>query len=223
MKGKLITIEGLDGSGKGTQTELLYQALCTRGLPVKKISFPRYESDSSALVKMYLAGRFGAKPGDVNAYAASTFFAVDRFASYREDWQAFYEAGGIVLADRYTTANAVHQCSKLEQEEWPVFLDWLFDLEYGRIGLPAPDAVFFLDMEPAVSQKLMTGRYHGEESKKDIHEKDVAYLARSRTAALYCTERLGWQHVRCDNGTDPLPIPQIHETILNRVLELLEA
>ena len=221
MKGKLITIEGLDGSGKGTQTELLYQALCARGLPVKKISFPRYERDSSALVKMYLAGRFGDKPGDVNAYAASTFFAVDRFASYREDWQAFYEAGGIVLADRYTTANAVHQCSKLEQEEWPVFLDWLFDLEYARIGLPAPDAVFFLDMKPEVSQKLMTGRYHGEEAKKDIHEKDVAYLTRSRTAALYCTERLGWQHVRCDDGAEPLPIPQIHETILNRVLELL--
>lgn len=221
MKGKLITIEGLDGSGKGTQTELLYQALCARGLPVKKIAFPRYESDSSALVRMYLAGRFGDKPGDVNAYAASTFFAVDRFASYREDWQAFYEDGGIVLADRYTTANAVHQCSKLEEAQWPVFLDWLFDLEYARIGLPAPDAVFFLDMKPEVSQKLMTGRYHGEESKKDIHEKDVAYLNRSRTAALYCTERLGWQHIRCDNGAEPLPIPQIHETILNRVLELL--
>ena len=130
-------------------------------------------------------------------------------------------AGGIVLADRYTTANAVHQCSKLEEAQWPVFLDWLFDLEYARIGLPAPDAVFFLDMKPEVSQKLMTGRYHGEEAKKDIHEKDVAYLTRSRTAALYCTERLGWQHVRCDDGAEPLPIPQIHETILNRVLELL--
>ncbi len=221
MKGKLITIEGLDGSGKGTQTRLLYEALAQRGIPVKKVSFPRYESDSSALVRMYLEGRFGEKPGDVNAYAASTFFAVDRFASYREDWQTFYEAGGIVLADRYTTANAVHQCSKLPQEDWPVFLDWLFDLEYARIGLPAPDLVFFLDMDPAVSQKLMTGRYHGEEAKKDIHEKDLEYLARSRAAALYCTDHLGWRHIRCDHGGEPLPISEIHAQIMETVAPLL--
>ena len=221
MQGKLITIEGLDGSGKGTQTRLLFEALSARGLPVRKVSFPRYESDSSALVRMYLSGAFGEKPGDVNAYAASAFFAVDRFASYRQDWQSFYAQGGIVLADRYTTANAVHQCSKLPQEEWDAFLTWLSDFEYTKLGLPAPDAVFFLDMSLQVSQRLMTGRYQGCESRKDIHEKDVAYLARSRQAALYCVQRLGWRQVRCDDGCTPFPVEDIHAQLLGQVQALL--
>ena len=221
MKGKLITIEGLDGSGKGTQTQLLVETLRQQGRQVRLVSFPRYDKASSALVRLYLAGQFGQKPGDVNAFAASAFFAVDRFASYKEDWKDFYDAGGIVIADRYTTANAVHQCSKLPRQAWDDYLDWLFDLEYARMGLPVPDAVFFLDMPPEVSQKLMTGRYHGEEAKKDIHEKDVAYLAHSREAAVYCTEKLGWQHVVCSDGGQPRPIADIHDEIMARVLPLL--
>ncbi len=221
MNGRLITIEGLDGSGKGTQTGLLFDALARQSLPVKKVSFPRYTSDASAPVRMYLAGDFGKKPGDVNAYAASAFFAVDRFAAWRQDIQPFYQAGGIVLADRYTTSNAIHQCSKLPESQWDEFLAWLFDLEYTRMGLPAPDLVFYLDMDPAVSQKLMTGRYQGDEGKKDIHEKDLEYLARSRAAARYCADKLGWQRIACDNGTDPLPLQTIHRQILARVQALL--
>ena len=182
-KGKLIVIEGLDGSGKATQAKRLVEQLQAQGKQVRKVSFPAYESDSSALVKMYLAGQFGKDPSDVNAYAASTFYAVDRFASYKTEWGRFYEDGGIVVADRYTTSNAVHQCSKLPEEEWDSFLEWLFAFEYQLMGIPAPDAVVYLRVDPAVSQKLMTGRYQGDESKKDIHESNLDYLARSRRAA----------------------------------------
>lgn len=195
--GRLIVIEGLDGSGKATQAKLLCEALESRGLPVRKVSFPNYESDSSALVKMYLAGQFGTDPNAVNAYAASSFFAVDRFAGFKKDWGGFYEEGGIVVADRYTTSNAVHQCSKLPREEWDAYLDWLFDFEYRLMGIPAPDAVVYLQVDPEVSQKLMTGRYQGDESKKDIHESNRGYLDKSRQAAEYCAQRLGWKTVRC--------------------------
>ena len=141
-KGRLLVIEGLDGSGKATQAKLLAAHLAESGRRVMEITFPDYESDSSALVKMYLSGRFGDKPDDVNPYAASSFYAVDRYASYKTKWGSFYEAGGIVIADRYTTSNAVHQCSKLPPEQWNDFLRWAVYYEYRLLGLPAPDAVF---------------------------------------------------------------------------------
>ena len=196
-RGKLIVLEGLDGSGKATQAKRLAAALAAEGRPVREITFPNYESDSSALVRMYLAGQFGEKPDDVNAYAASSFYAVDRYAGYKADWGKFYEEGGILIADRYTTSNAVHQCSKLPPEQWEEFLHWLFDYEFRLLGLPAPDRVIYLQVDPAVSQKLMTQRYHGDETKKDVHEKDTEYLARSRRAAEYCAEHLGWATVHC--------------------------
>ena len=171
--GKLIVLEGLDGSGKATQSRLLTAALEREGRRVRRISFPDYESNASWPVRMYLGGEFGPKPEDVNAYAASVLYAVDRFASYRKDWGEFYRDGGILIADRYTTSNAVHQCSKLPREEWDGYLDWLFDLEYRKIGIPAPDAVFYLEVDPAVSQRLLSGRYQGDEGKKDIHERDA--------------------------------------------------
>ena len=150
-KGKLLVLEGLDGSGKATQAKLLAAHLAGSGRRVMEITFPDYESDSSALVKMYLSGQFGDKPDDVNPYAASSFYAVDRYASYKTKWGSFYEAGGIVIADRYTTSNAVHQCSKLPPEQWDDFLRWAFDYEYRLLGLPAPDAVVYLQVDPVVS------------------------------------------------------------------------
>ena len=221
-KGKLIAIEGLDGSGKATQAKLLAGYLAAQGLAVREVSFPDYGSDSSALVKMYLAGQFGQHPDDVNAYAASSFYAVDRYASYKKDWGSFYENGGIVIADRYTTSNAVHQCSKLPPEQWEEFLHWLFDYEFRLLGLPAPDRVIYLQVDPAVSQKLMTQRYHGDETKKDVHEKDVEYLNRSRKAAEFCAAHLGWCSVRCDAGGQMRSIKEIGEEVRQLALSALE-
>ena len=196
-KGKLIVLEGLDGSGKATQAKLLAEHLAAQGVPVQKITFPDYASDSSALVKMYLAGQFGQHPDDVNAYAASSF----------------YEQGGVIIADRYTTSNAVHQCSKLPQEQWEEYLRWLFDYEFRLLGLPAPDRVIYLQVDPAVSQRLMTLRYHGDESKKDVHEKDTAYLARSRAAAEFCARHLGWDTVHCTSGDAMRSIEEIQQEV----------
>ena len=221
-KGKLIVIEGLDGSGKATQAKLLAQHLASQGLPVREVTFPDYASDSSALIKMYLAGQFGSKPDDVNAYAASSFFAVDRYASYKTDWGRFYEEGGVVIADRYTTSNAVHQCSKLPPEQWEEFLHWLFDYEFHLLGLPAPDSVIYLQVDPAVSQRLMTARYHGDESKKDVHEKDTEYLARSRRAAEYCAEHLGWTTVHCTHSDAMRSIEDIQAEVQGIVLGQLK-
>ncbi|MEF9970071.1 MAG: thymidylate kinase [Ruthenibacterium sp.] len=215
--GKLIVLEGLDGSGKATQTKLLYEALQKSGENVMQITFPNYDSPSSALVKMYLGGAFGAAAGDVNAYAASSFYSVDRYASYKTIWGDFYKQGGTVVSDRYTTSNAVHQCSKLAPAEWDAYLDWLFDLEYQRIGIPKPDLVIYLDVAPAVSQSLMNTRYHGNEAKKDIHEKDVAYLQKSREAAQYCAEKLHWKKIDCCENGVMRSIEAIHADVYNAV------
>ena len=216
--GKLIVVEGLDGSGKATQTKLLVEALTAQGERVRHVTFPNSESDSSALVKMYLGGEFGTDPNAVNAYAASSFYAVDRFAGYKKDWGAFYEDGGIIVADRYTTSNAIHQCSKLPDEQWEAFLQWLFEYEYKYLGIPAPDRVIYLQVDPAVSQKLMSGRYHGDESKKDIHESNLDYLNRSRTAAAYCADKLGWDRVCCDRDGEMRTIEDIHAEVLSLVI-----
>ncbi len=218
--GKLIVIEGLDGSGKSTQLELLPVTLKKIGIDCKTVSFPDYESDSSALVKMYLSGRFGDKPGDVNAYAASTFYAVDRFASYKSAWGEFYNGGGTVVAGRYTTSNAVHQASKLSPDKWEDFLSWLYDFEYKKIGIPSPDMVIFLDMPTDVSQKLLEKRYSGDNDKKDIHERDTEYLDHCRRAALFTAEYSGWQIVPCAEGGEPRTVEDIAEDILNRVKAL---
>ena len=155
MQPTILVIEGLDGSGKATQTALLEEALKKNGIPVKRVSFPDYSEPSSALVKMYLDGTFGTDPNAVNAYAASTFYAVDRFASYRRMWQEDYKAGTVILADRYTTSNAIYQMVKLPRSQWQSFLIWLADLEYDKMGLPRPRKTIYLDMPPEISQKLL--------------------------------------------------------------------
>ncbi|MEG1782094.1 MAG: deoxynucleoside kinase [Oscillospiraceae bacterium] len=219
--GKLIVIEGLDGSGKATQSKLLYEELQKRGIKTKMVTFPDYESNSSALVKMYLSGEFGSKAGDVNAYAASSFFAVDRYASFKAKWEGLYKEGYVIIADRYTTSNGVHQCSKLPPKEWRQFMDWLYDFEYNKIGIPKPDCVVYLDMSLPVSQKLLSKRYAGDESKKDIHEKDREYLAASRRAADFCIEHDGWIKISCDDGEEPLSIEKITQNVMEKITEIL--
>lgn len=218
--GKLIVIEGLDGCGKSTQLELLPQNLKKRGIESQSVSFPDYDSDSSALVKMYLNGEFGKKPGDVNAYAASLFYAVDRFASYKTNWGEYYEQNGVILSGRYTTSNAVHQTSKMDESQWADFLDWLYDLEYNKVGIPKPDKVIFLDMPVEVSQKLLSGRYKGDETKKDIHESDTAYLDKCRKAAMFTAKYSGWTVIPCAKDGEPRPIEDIANDILEETLKL---
>ncbi len=162
---------------------------------------------------MYLLGQFGDRPDDVNAYAASSFYAVDRYASFKKDWGKFYDAGGTIIADRYTTSNAIHQCSKLDRKKWDLYLDWLFDFEYKLLEIPTPDMVVYLKVAPEISQELMTGRYYGDESRKDIHEKDVEYLRRSREAAEYCCEKLDWKVIQCNVGESMRGIDEIQEEI----------
>ncbi len=214
----MIVIEGLDGSGKATQAQLLYDKLKELNIRVRKVSFPDYDSNSSALVKMYLNGEFGKNPGDVNAYAASSFYAVDRYASYIKDWKEDYE-NGIIIADRYTTSNAMHQCSKLATDEWAEYLTWLSEFEYEQLGIPKPDEVIYLKVDVEVSQKLMEQRYHGDESKKDIHESDIEYLKKSREAAKYCSQKLGWKIVECCDRERMRSIKAIHDDILKIINE----
>ncbi len=219
--GKLIVIEGLDGSGKSTQLDLLPKALKEKGFDSKSVSFPDYESDSSALVKMYLRGDFGKNPSDVNAFASSVFYTVDRFASYKKAWGEYYDNGGIIISGRYTTSNAVHQTSKLEKSEWATFLDWLYDFEYNKIGIPKPDKVIFLDMPVEVSQKLLSNRYNGDESKKDIHESDTAYLENCRKAAYFTAEYSGWTIIPCAKDGEARSIEDIAKDILSETLNVL--
>ncbi len=209
--GKLIVIEGLDGSGKGTQAERLSEYLRGRGKKVREISFPQYDNESSAFVKMYLNGKLGASPDDTNAYAASMFYASDRYISFRTDWaKDIADPDTVVIANRYTTANAYHQLAKLPRQEWDAFLAWLWDFEFTRLGLPAPDAVIALSMHPAVSQKLIEKRCVETGVKKDIHEADVAYLERCYEALHYAAEKLGWICLECTDGEYLYTIDEMH-------------
>lgn len=203
--GRLIAIDGVDASGKQTHTSMLYERLIADGYNVRKISFPAYESPSSELVKMYLSGKFGDKPEDVNAYAASSFFAADRFSSFRTDWKDFYDKEDtIIIADRYTSSNMIHQASKIDDiEEKNKFLDWLFELEFDIYGIPKPDLTFFLDMPVQYAKKLMEDRENKFDNtqSKDIHERNREYLEKSYDNACYIAKKYSWEHILCvDNG-----------------------
>lgn len=219
MNGTLFVIEGVDGSGKATQTDLLYQALQERGLPVRQVSFPDYDSPSSSLIKMYLNGEFGSDPQAVNAFAASVFFAVDRFASFRKDWRAFYEAGGIIIADRYVTSNLVHQAGKIsDAAEKERYIQWLSDLEYNVFGLPRPDCIIFLDMPPAYSLRLRQQRNTLKEGLiLDIHEADQHYLQQAYDNATAIASHQHWHTVHCVAGQQIRSIEDIHREILQEI------
>lgn len=216
MKGKLFVIEGVDGSGKATQTDLLYQALQNEGKTVRKISFPNYDSPSSSLIKMYLNGEFGTDPQAVNAYATSVFFAVDRFASFRTDWHSFYEDGGIIIADRYVTSNLVHQAGKIENTaEKERYIQWLSHLEYDIFGLPRPDCVIFLDMPPAYSLRLRQQRNTLKQGlTHDIHEEDQGYLYQAYENATAIAQHQAWHVINCVADYEIRTIEEIHQEIM---------
>lgn len=219
MAGKLIVVEGLDGSGKATQTQKLYEYFIDLNQQVLKITFPDYDSPASSLVKMYLNGELGDKPSDVNAYAASSFYAVDRVASYLKSWKKDYESGKTILCDRYATSNIIYQMSKMPQNQWDSFMDWQYDFEYDKLGLPAPNRVIYLDVEPEVSQKLMLKRYNGDESKKDLHEKNVDFLLSCRKSALYAADKLNWKVISCCENGEMKTIENIFQEILSSLKE----
>ena len=217
----LIVLEGLDGSGKSTQLALLRNWLEAQGVEPVATKLPDYDDDSSALVRQYLAGRFGNRPGDVNAYAASLFYAVDRYANFKLKWAEEHAAGRVVLADRYTTSNAYHQATKLPKEQWPAFFEWLEDTEYDKLGIPRPDLVFFLDMPLEVSRRLISARYGGDETKRDIHEADFVYLGQCREAALVAAKAMGWTIINCTENNNLLPMETIHDSIRGHILPCL--
>ena len=220
--GKLIVIEGTDGSGKSTQFGLLTQRLERENRAFQKLVFPQYSEPSSALIRMYLGGEFGTSPSDVNAYAASAFYSVDRYASYKKVWQKWYQDGGLVVSDRYTTSNAVHQTSKEPPQRQQAFLQWLYDFEYDKLGLPRPDLVIYLDVPTDFTEKLMRRREQATHTHADIHEQDSTYLAACRRAGKAAAEYYGWTVIQCVKDGEMRTIEDIHEEIYRHVAACLE-
>jgi dTMP kinase len=227
MKGKLITIEsGVDASGKATQTAMLFDRLKAEGYNIKKVEFPNYKSPSSVFVRMYLDGRFGDDPEQIDPYKVSPMFALDRYCSYKESWEGFYNSGGIIIADRYTTSNMVYQASKIDNREAKDrFLDWLWDLEFDIYGLPVPDMVLFLNVPPDIGRRLMENRANKFDggSGKDIHESDAVYLSKTYDNALYVAEKYKWIIIDCyDKDSNRMyPVERIHHSIYGTVSEFL--
>ncbi len=220
--GKLIVIEGTDGSGKSTQFGRLTQRLTQEGRAFHRLVFPQYSEPSSALIRMYLGGAFGLNPTDVNAYAASTFYAVDRYASYKKDWGDWYENGGLVVSDRYTTSNAVHQASKEPPERQADFLQWLYDFEYEKLALPRPDLILYLDVPTTFTEKLLRHREQDTHTSADIHEQDTAYLATCRETGRAAAAFYGWTVIECVKDGQMRSIDDIHEEIYRHVKACLE-
>lgn len=224
-KGKLIIIEsGTDGSGKATQSQVLYDRLIKEGYNARKITFPNYDSPACMPVKMYLNGELGSDAEAVNAYAASTFYAIDRFVSYKTNWGKFYSNGGIIISDRYTTSNMVHQAVKMHnKKDRDEYLDWLYDLEFTKYELPIPDCVIFLDVPPKVSQELMENRMNkitGDEE-KDIHESNKQYLENCYNNSLDIVEKYSWERVECTHEKRLRSIEEINEEIYNKIKQYI--
>ena len=220
--GKLIVIEGTDGSGKSTQFRMLSSHLEQDKVAFKHLVFPRYKEESSALIRMYLGGAFGDKPSDVNAYAASAFYAVDRYASYKMDWGKWYEEGGLVLSDRYTTSNAVHQASKESGKNRDAYLKWLYEFEYDKLGLPRPDLTIYLDVPTDFTEKMLRSREQATNTQADIHEKDMAYLATCRETGRAAAAYYGWKVIQCVKDGAMRTIEDIHNEIYAAVRSCLE-
>ena len=195
--GRLIVFEGIDGSGKSTQFEMMCERLLSEDRQFKRIVFPRYSEPSSALIKMYLAGDFGNKPDSVNAYAASSFYAVDRYASFIQDWHDYYNNGGLILTDRYTTSNAIHQGAKIAEEQREYFFQWLYEYEFSLIGLPAPDMVIYMNIDAEIAAKRLLHRQSETGTGADIHENDIAYLQNCAQCGKQAAAQLNWQKINC--------------------------
>lgn len=220
--GKLIVFEGTDGSGKTTQFTLLSKRLQTMNVDFRTMDFPQYSEPSSALIRMYLSGEFGGRPSDINAYAASTFYAVDRYASYRKVWGEYYENGGLMLSNRYTTSNAVHQASKEPPERREEFFRWLYEFEYERLELPKPDVVIYLDVPTDLTEQMLRRREAATHTQADIHEQNMDYLRLCRTTGLQAANYYGWTIIDCAQNGKMRTIEDIHNEIFGIVRKCLE-
>jgi len=218
-KGTLIVIDGLDGSGKSTQAQAVYEHIKAENEKVILISYPDYEKPSSTLVRMYLDGEFSKNAEDVNAYASSSFYAVDRYASFKQVWESYYNNGYTIIASRYVSSNAIHQMVKLPQDDWDSYLEWLDDYEHTKLGLPRPDMIIFLDMARSVADGLLFKRYDGDESKKDIHESNISYLQKCQQTAHYTAQKNGWKVIACSDNEKAYPIESITKKIINIIKE----
>ena len=218
MSKKLIIIEGLDGSGKTLQLDLL-----KKDYPgCRFITFPNYGSPSGQIVTNYLEGKYKEENDTVSAYTASCFYAVDRYTSYKTDWEKDYSAETPIFSARYVSSNAIYQMTKLPRDQWNEYLDWLFDTEYGKFAIPKPTGTIFLDMPVEVSRKLLLKRYNGDEKKLDIHESNLDFMSKCREAAMYVAEKEKWRIIKCSEKGDPLPVEVIHENIKKEIEDLLK-
>lgn len=220
--GKLIVFEGTDGSGKSTQFSLLTKRLRNEGTGFETIVFPQYSEQSSALIRMYLGGEFGQSPSDVNAYVASTFYAVDRYASYKKVWGKYYQQGGLILSDRYTTSNAVHQASKESDATRGEFFRWLYELEFDHMELPRPDLVLYLDVPTELTEQLLRKREQASHTHADIHEQNMDYLRLCRKTGLEAAAYYHWTVIRCEREGKMRSIEDIHDEIYALVRKCLE-
>jgi len=218
--GKLIVFEGIDGSGKSTQFEMICKRLSDEKRQFKRLVFPRYNEPSSALIKMYLNGEFGSSPDSVNAYAASSFYAVDRYASFAQDWHDYYNNGGLILTDRYTTSNALHQGAKIPPEKREHFFKWLYNYEFNLIGLPAPDAVIYMDITADFALTRLKRRQSETGTDADIHENDITYLKNCAESGKHAAAEFKWHCVSCVSGENERDINEIHTEIYNIISNL---
>jgi len=218
--GRLIVFEGIDGSGKSTQFEMMCNRLSEENRHFKRLVFPRYSEPSSELIKMYLNGEFGDSPDSVNAYAASSFYAVDRYASFAQDWHEYYNSGGLILTDRYTTSNALHQGAKIAENEREQFFKWLYDYEFNRIGLPAPDLVIYMDITAEFAATRLKRRQTETGTSADIHENDMTYLRNCAKSGKHAAEELDWQCISCVSNGSERDLNEIHSEIYKLVTSL---
>jgi len=211
----LIVFEGIDGSGKSTQFDFLCKRFSDEGRDFRRIRFPRYDEPSSALIRMYLGGEFGNDPDAVNAFAASSFFTVDRIASYLQDWKEYYDSGGLILTDRYTTSNAIHQGAKLTPDKRERFFKWLYEYEFELVGLPKPDFVIYMDIEAHRSVARLSHRQAQTGTSADIHEQDISFLEQSAKSGRQAADYYGWHKIKCFDGDNERTVEEIHDQIYN--------
>lgn len=192
-------------------------------------SFPDYESESSSAVRMYLKGELGKDPCSLNPYMCSMFFTVDRAIQYMKNIKDILNKDdSIVVCDRYISANLIHQGAKIKDiEERHKFYDWCYEFETETIGLPREAVTIILSLPVEISQKLMSVRYNGDSSKKDIHENSIAYLKECYDTSMDVYKHLkskgfAWEMVDCkDKDTDSIkPIEVIHNEIIEKLKEL---